>query len=84
MLLHTHTHTTDALAEEQEADMCACRMRFNASWLLTSPARDVSLLNWNDFTHFSERGLAGGIPKAFNAAQVHEGELLPMWLSPEE
>ncbi|KAI2664621.1 Transposon Ty3-G Gag-Pol polyprotein [Labeo rohita] len=38
---------------------------FIASWLVTSPAVDVSLFHWTDYTCDSEHGHAEGIPKAF-------------------
>ncbi|KAI2653704.1 Transposon Ty3-G Gag-Pol polyprotein [Labeo rohita] len=38
---------------------------FIASWLVTSPAVDVSLFHWTDFTCDSEHGHAEDVPKAF-------------------
>ncbi|KAI2665262.1 ORF V: Enzymatic polyprotein [Labeo rohita] len=35
------------------------------SWLVTSPACDVSLFHWTDYTCDSEHGHAEGVPKAF-------------------
>ncbi len=51
------------------------RTCFYASWSLHPPTRDVSPIHWSDYTHYSERVHAEGIPKAFNAARVPEEEL---------
>ncbi len=50
-------------------------MCFYASWSLRHPTRDVSPIHWSDYTHYSERGHAEVIPKAFDAAWVPEEEL---------
>ncbi|KAI2655442.1 ORF V: Enzymatic polyprotein [Labeo rohita] len=41
---------------------------FIASWLVTSPAYDVSLFHWTDYTCDSERSHAEGVPIAFSDA----------------
>ncbi len=49
-------------------------MCFYASWSLRHTARDVLPIHWSDYTCYSERGHAEGIPKAFDAARVPVGE----------
>ncbi len=44
---------------------------------MTSPAADVSPIDWTDYTYDSELGIAEGVPLAFSdAARVPEGEPL--------
>ncbi|KAI2647325.1 Transposon Ty3-G Gag-Pol polyprotein [Labeo rohita] len=60
-------HPCRALASFSEADAGRLRTCFYASWSVTSPARDILLSHWSDYT-CSERGCAKGVPLAFTDA----------------
>ncbi len=61
------------LASFLEADTGSTAHAFMVPGLYVAPPGDVSLINWSDYTRYSERGHAEGSPKVFNGARIPSG-----------